>query len=117
MYYGELKVADVLELLKGYEDYSVTIFGVEGIRLDITDTYVNAESYCSSYKDFDFETQEALVEYIEWLESMIIYRDLTVKKLLELLQPHKDKDFYICEDVNIVIEQPNCSSISFEYAG
>ena len=116
MYYGELKVADVLELLKDYEDYSVCVFEDEGIKLDITDTFVSAEIYDRTYIDFDLETKEDCIEYIEWIESMKIYRDLTVKKLLELLQPYADKDFYVCGDENIVILQQN-NQISLEYAG
>ena len=116
MNYGKLKVVDVLELLKEYEDYSVTVFDDEGIKLDITDTFVSAEIYGSTYTDFDLETEKDFIEYIKWIESMKIYRDLTVKKLLELLQPYAEKDFYVCSEENIVILQQN-NRISLEYAG
>jgi hypothetical protein len=116
MYYGKLKVSNVLELLKEYEDYSVSVFEDEGIKLFIADTYVSAEIYGSTHDEFQLETKQDLIEHLKWIESMQIYRDLTVKKLLELLQPYADKDFYVCEEENIVILQHN-NQISLEYAG
>ena len=102
----KVKVLDVIEALKKYDGYKATIFGVEGIMLDIGEDYVRAELLDFEYKnhiDMEEATIQDFIDYIEWHKNCVLYSEMTTNMLVEVLEKHKDKRFYLHDEETVVI--------------
>lgn len=90
--------------LSGIENKELTICGVNGVVLFDNADRISIEIYEQVFDKNLLDTEENYLEkYFDSLQEAYIYRDLDIKKFIEILNCFEDKEVEICGENGIVI--------------